>query len=242
MIKIAICDDEVLCASKLKSLVSEYMQKKQLGYEIDIYSSGVELCELGVEVARYQIVFLDINMAGLDGIETAKKLREFCKELFIVFVTADIHYTLEGYKVEAIRYVLKNTPDFRETIFESLDAICEKMNCVAGYESFDFREGKKKFSIDRIAYIESNLHMLHFWVLERDYVEYTLYGTLNDLEDRFRKYDFVRVHQSYLVNLKFIANVVNYKVYLVNGTVLSAPRSKFKYVRERFASYKGEIR
>ena len=241
MIKIAICDDEILFTSKLKSMVSEYMQRQQFNYQIDLYTSGDDLSKLGVEIAQYQIVFLDINMDGLDGIETAKILREYSKELFIVFVTAHIEYTLEGYKVGAIRYVLKSTPDFREAIFESLDAICEKMNYVACFESFDFREGTKKLAIDRIAYVESNLHTLNFWVLERDYVVYTLYGTLNDLENRFRQYDFVRVHQSYLVNLKFIANVVNYKVYLVNGTILSAPRSKFKYVRERFASFKGEM-
>lgn len=241
MIKIAICDDEILFASKLKSIISEYMRKQQFDYKIDLYTSGIELSGLGIEIAQYQIVFLDIGMDDMDGIETAKRIRKFSKELFIVFVTAHTHYTLEGYKVEAIRYVLKNTPNFQETIFESLDAICEKMNYIACFESFDFREGKRKLSIDRIAYIESNLHMLNFWVLERDYVVYTLYGTLNNLEDRFQKYDFVRVHQSYLVNLKYIANVVNYKVYLVNGTVLSAPRSKYKYVKERFASFKEDI-
>lgn len=241
MIKIAVCDDENIYGKRIETVIAEYMMEKHLSYEIDLYPSGMEFVRLEAEMTKYQIVFLDINMDGLDGIETAKKLREFCKDTYLVFVTAYINYTIEGYKVEAIRYILKNTPNFKETIYESLDAICEKMNCVFKVESFDFKEKKKKLSSESIIYIESNLHKLSFWIQEERWVEYTLYDTLNAIENKFDTSNFVRIHQSYLVNLKYITDIVNYKVYLVNGIVLPVAKPRFKEVREKFAIYKGEI-
>lgn len=88
MFKIAICDDENLFTEELKELISGYMMEKGLAFEIDIYSSGEALIELGIEVVRYTIVFLDINMEKVDGIKTAEMIRKVSREVFIVFVTA----------------------------------------------------------------------------------------------------------------------------------------------------------
>lgn len=241
MIKIAICDDEKIFRENMQFTISEYMQEKQLAYEVDLFRSGMEFIDLGVEMAQYQIVFLDINMDDMDGIETAQKMRELCKDIFLVFVTGYINYTLEGYRVEAIRYILKNTPNFKETIYESLDVICEKMNYVTNTEQFEFREGTKKILVDRIVYIESNLHKLNFYVLQTGYTVYTLYDTLNLIENRLEEYSFIRIHQSFLVNLKYIANIVNYNVYLIDGKTLPVSKSRYKEVRENFVKYKGEF-
>ena len=169
MIKIAVCDDEEIFGKKLQTIISKYLNDKQLPFEMDLFHSGTEFVALGVEMSKYQIVFLDINMDDLDGIETAKQLRSYCQNTYVVFVTAYLNYTLEGYKVEAIRYILKGTANFEDLVYESLDAICEKMRYVEQKECFDFKEGKKELSINRIAYIESNLHKLQFHVLESDY-------------------------------------------------------------------------
>ena len=68
MFKIAICDDENLFTEELKELISRYMVEKGLVFEIDTYSSGEALVELGLGVMRYTVVFLDINMEKIDGI------------------------------------------------------------------------------------------------------------------------------------------------------------------------------
>ena len=241
MIKIAICEDEILFGYKLKNIISKYMLKKQIHYEIDLYQSGIDFIRCGAEMAKYHIVFFDINMSKLNGIEAAQKLRIFCKETYIVFVTGYIDYTLEGYKVEAIRYILKYIPNFEEAVYESLDAIYDKMNYKPNIICFEFREGKRRISVDRISYIESNLHRLEFNVLEERYVVYTLYNKLNAIEKEYNNYGFIRIHQSYLVNLKFISNVVNYRAYMVNSTVLPIAKSRYRYVKNKFVMYKGEI-
>lgn len=241
MIKIAVCDDEEIFGKKLHSMVSQYLDEKKLFFEIDIFHSGIEFVELGPEMSKYQIVFLDINMDDLDGIETAKQLRHYCKDSYLVFVTAFLNYTLEGYKVEAIRYILKCATNFKDLVYEALDAICEKMRYVEQKEVFDFKEGKMEISINRIAYIESNLHKLKFYVLESDYVSYTLSSTLNAIEGRFEENRFVRIHQSFLVNLSFIVSIANYKAYLQNGLELPIAKNRFKEVREKYVKFRGEV-
>lgn len=160
MLEIAVCDDEEYFLQQEKEWISQYM--KRLGYEfrIDTFVSGVDFMAIGDKVSKYDIMFLDINMEEMNGLETARKIREYTKDAYIVFVTAFITYSLEGYKVDAVRYLLKDNDSLEKAIKECLDVIVEKMHYVENKYTFDFQEGRKTLLIDEILYIESNLHKL----------------------------------------------------------------------------------
>lgn len=160
MFRIAICDDEKIFRDDLKEILIRYMTDRGIMLEIDTFSSGKEFVELGIEMVKYKIVFLDINMDELDGIMTAKKIRENSKDMFIVFVTAFVNYTIEGYKVDAVRYILKDNKNLFASVYECMDAIHEKMDYKITWVEFDFCEGTRKVSLNRILYIESKLHKL----------------------------------------------------------------------------------
>lgn len=241
MFKIAICDDENLFAEELKELIFGYMMEKGLVFEIDIYGSGEALIELGIEVIKYTAVFLDINMEKIDGIKAAEKIREVSREVFIVFVTAFVNYSLEGYRLDVVRYLLKGNVDFPSMVNECVDALVDKLSYSVTKREFDFKEGKREISLERLLYVESNLHKLEFHVMEDDLKIYTMYETLNALESKLVAKDFVRIHQSYLVNIKYIKNVVRYKVVLTNGIELVIPKARYTYVKEQFILYQGEV-
>lgn len=112
MFRIAICDDESIFVEELKAMVSGYMIERGLVFEIDTYSSGAALVQLGIEIIKYTAVFLDINMAEMDGIKAAEKIRKISREVLIVFVTAYATYSLEGYRLDAVRYLLKSNINF----------------------------------------------------------------------------------------------------------------------------------
>ncbi len=150
MFRIAICDDEIFFAEDLKELISGYMTEKGLVFEIDIYGSGEALVELGIEVVKYTAVFLDINMEKVDGIKAAEKIREISREVFIVFVTAYVNYSLEGYRLDAVRYLLKNKVNFPGTVNECVDALMDKLNYSIAKRVFDFKEGTKEVSLERL--------------------------------------------------------------------------------------------
>ena len=180
-------------------------------------------------------------MSEKDGIVTAQKKREFSSDLFIVFVTAYIKYSLEGYKVNATRYILKNNINFKESIYECMDTILEKINCVVLKKTFKFVEFEKTILMDRLIYIESKLHKLEFHVMENQLVIYTMRCTLNELEEELLGLGFLRVHQSFLVNLKHIKNIDGNKVILDNNQEIIIPRARYKDVKTAYITYKGEI-
>mgnify|MGYP002234629130 FL=1 len=110
----------------------------------------------------------------------------------------------------------------------------EKMDYKITWAEFDFCEGTRKVSLNRILYIESKLHKLEFHVMEDCLQKYTLQGTLNEIDDKFAGNDFLRIHQSFLVNMKFIKNISRYRVLLNNGILLDIARARYKYVEEKF--------
>ena len=241
MLYIAICDDELVSREKTKGYIIRYFDSIQMDYKIDTFSSGVEFVSLGMGITKYQIVFLDINMGELNGIQTAKRIREVNEEMFIVFVTAYIGYSLEGYKVKAIRYLLKENANFQNALTECLETIIEAMEHNVLKKNFDFMEGAKKIALERILYIESKLHKLEFTIMEQEPVTYSLYGKLNEMENVLSEHCFVRIHQSYLVNLRYLRKVTGYKAIMNNGMQFTIPKARYKYVKELFIAYKGEI-
>lgn len=241
MIQIAVCDDEKHFQHSVKEIISLYMCNKELEYNIDTFSSGKQLISLKNEERQYDIIFLDIYMDEIDGIETAKIIRESNKNVFLVFVTAHLDYSLEGYKVNAIRYLLKDNANFQDAIYECLDAIIQERNSNKVNLKFDFIEGYLSVQVDNIIFIESHLHKVKFTILRDKICKYTMYSTLNQVEEMLANYSFIRVHQSYLVNLKYITRVLNYRALITTGLEVPIPKPRYRAVKNSFIAYKGEV-
>ena len=241
MINIAICDDEMLVREKLSKLISAYLDKKEIEYSVMTFGTGDDLINCCESSENLSIIFLDINMKGLDGIKTGLKIREWSKEVYIVFVTAYIKYSLEGYKVRPIRYLIKGDKNFEQSLQECIDVIFEDMEYGIQKIILDFREGKKELSIDKIVYVESNLHTVSFCIEKSKKKKYTMISTLNEIEERLKDYSFLRIHQSFLINLKHVNTIKAYIAVMDNGSELPIPRTKYRLVKEAYVEYMGEI-
>ena len=237
MFRVAICDDEKYFRKSIEKYVRKYLEEKEIAFENATYSSGCQLIELGIEIVQYSVIFLDINMDEMDGIITAQRIREYSSEIYIVFVTAYIKYSLEGYKVDAARYILKDNINLDESIYECLDTIFKKMIYVVLRNPFKFNECEKTIPIERILYVESKLHRLEFHIMENELVIYTMYGTLNALEKEVQGMNFVRVHQSFLVNMKHIKSIGVSNVIMDNNQEITISRARYKDVRKEFVLY-----
>ncbi len=237
MMQIAICDDERYYRKKIKELVQQYLERRGLPYMLSLFSSGEEFLEQRENAVKYDIVFMDINMSETDGIRTAERMRAFHSETYLVFVTAFINYVLEGYKVDAVRYIMKDTLD--TAVEECMDAILQKMH--VSQVSFCFLEGERKLYTDNILYVESRKHKVIFYYMESEMRTYEMYEKLDRIEIALDGYSFFRVHKSYLVNMKHLRSVNNYRAELDTGEELPIPRSKYQAVKEAFVAYKGAL-
>lgn len=101
--------------------------------------------------------------------------------------------------------------------------------------TFPFREGERCLTLHQIVYVESKLHRLYFHL--EDGQTRTMYGILNEWEEKMCNDDFLRIHQSYLVNMRYIQEISGYEVYLEKGTKLTVPRTRYRQVREKFMAY-----
>lgn len=120
--KIAVCDDDKRDIARIKKLIEAYDAENNIGFSISEYKSGSELLKTVSNGEEVDIIFLDINMDDMDGLSVAKKIREEKDDVPIVLITAFMNYALDGYKVRASRFLIKD--DLDKTFTECMDDIC----------------------------------------------------------------------------------------------------------------------
>ena len=234
---IAVCDDEKFYREKVQKLLENYLSGYKINYTMQLFSSGEEFLQENENKVKFDIVFMDINMSRMDGIRTALQMRSVHSHTYIVLITAFIQYALEGYKVDAVRYIMKDTLD--SALDECMDTILKKMQL--SRINFSFLEGEKWLYTDNIFYVESQRHKAVFFYLDEKMENYHIYEKLDVIEERLSGYGFLRIHKSYLVNMKHICRISNYAVYLDNGEELPVPRLKYQAVKEEFVAFKGAV-
>lgn len=240
MFNIAVCDDEKMYLEIIVRAIRDILQKKGItAYEIVPYILSTELYE-DSRLLDYDVIFLDINMPEINGLEVARKIREINAKILIVFISSYMDYAVKCYQLEATRYILKN--ELQEMLPECIDTIVYKLAIQAQKREYSFLEGNKSISIDGIYYIESQKHKLIFYVMEKNMAQYCLLDKLDNLEKELEPYGFIRIHKSFLVNSHYIKKIRSYCVTLVTGKALPIPKNRFQKVKERFYEIKGELR
>ena len=138
---IAICDNEEMFVKNISGLLEEYLNENKLQYSIDMYSSGSELIGLKDKIVNYDIVFLDINMTGIDNIKVAEWIRMYSDRVIIISITLMSDYNIQGYKYDVFRCVLKDSMDLKGSIF------CPFLtNDVSLYKHFEPTSGEYEYT------------------------------------------------------------------------------------------------
>lgn len=201
---IAICDDSKEERKKLKKIIMNYFEKKRTTCTILEYHSGEEILlafeEKNVESA---VAFLKIHLKGMNGMEVAHNLRDMNYQAPIIFLSDTLDYVLEGYEVQPSRYVLKpyEAQLIEKILDDFLDKTIKKRIYVRHHRHYRY------VSIDDIVYIESEKHVLLIH-LKDDQILHVV-EKLGDIEKRIDAKNFIRCHQSYLVNMDYIKDIGN---------------------------------
>lgn len=231
---IAICDDNNEFVAMEKELTNDFFVAKGDSCVFKEYSSGVSLLKDENELLLFDFILLDVEMEGINGIETARRIREI-SNVTIVIVSSFINYSIYGYEVNAIRYVLKDD-NFKLNLYACLEIIIkERIKKVASIEIIG-AYGIKYIPIHRIEYVESQNHTLFFHL--DDGKTYDSRMNLKDAYKELIKYDFCRTFKSYLVNLNHV-DEINYRYCKVNNKEIPISRDYYPDVHRRYSFYKG---
>lgn len=217
MIRIAICDDEQPICNSLNDIIEIYMKTKGIAYDVEIFESAERLVKYIKGGESFDIIFLDIEMRALNGIEFGEIVRnemedELTKIIFISWQTA---YALDLFKVRPVDFIVK--PLSEERIFEVLNITC-KLLCFEE-EYFEYRTG---YEYGRLRLAD----VIYFRILNRKVMMCTadesveFYAKLEDVISECNKEYFWRIHKSYVINY-FHIKKLNYKgVTMINGETL----------------------
>lgn len=215
--KVAICDDENMQLSMTKTALETAY--KSLDLVIDTYTSGAKLLS-ATDGIQYDLIILDIEMPGMNGIETAKKLRKLGEETAIVFLTSHVEYALEGYEVNALRYLTK--PAGVEKLSEIITYLVEqkkkdKKILLRNSEDVEL------VCVADIYYMEAQDQMIRVVTGKG---EYRNRYNLGDYERELSGEGFFRIHRGYLVNLGHVLRISGRELVMEDGASLPVSRTK----------------
>ncbi len=230
MLSIAVCDDELLDRVTISAGIRLAMKELNMPCSIELFASGRELLDA---LGRFDLIFLDILMNGMDGMETARKCREQMFENLLVFLSSSRSYVFDAYDVEAFSYLLK--PVEHEKLKHVLKRAAEKMRADSGAYLVVNRERKmRKLFLDRIQYFEIRGREID---AHEEKGIFTYYERIGILEKQLEGKGFFRCHKSYLLNLKHVEAYNRQEAVLDNGERVPISRRRHEAFCQEFLAY-----
>ncbi len=201
MVKVGICDDQPEMRKPLRQILEQVLQLQGVEYLIYESESGEELTA-GISCLDIDILFLDIEMRSLDGIETAKLLRRKGMKGIIIFVTAYPDFVFQGYEVHAFHYILK--PYRKEKIEEVLRQALHELDL--SKEQYFIIEQKARvirIPLSQTIAFQSDRRKVEA-LLEEGFVDF--YGRIDEVYRELPSC-FIRIHNRYIVNLNYVTTL-----------------------------------
>ncbi|MDE6746039.1 MAG: LytTR family DNA-binding domain-containing protein [Oscillospiraceae bacterium] len=225
---VAVCDDEKTMQNGLIHLLKEYGRKKGVEFTADKFENGYDLLRSS---RTYEIVFMDYRMDGINGIETAKKIREANDCCTIIFISAYPEAALDSFEVGTFRFLKK--PVDKQKLFRALDDYFKSVD-IDNLLIIKTRDGVWKIKISDIIYAEAKgKHTVIRTV--RDFKE--VFVHLKVIENKLPPQKFIRCHRAYVAGFEHICNHTNNEILFDNGEKAQLGKAYIKKFKEAFKNY-----
>ncbi len=235
MIKIAVCEDSPTDLSFFMALIDQYSAAASCELKYFPFFSGDQLIEAVERGADFDIIFFDILMPGINGIDTAKELRQIGYGSIIIFLTVTKDFALDAYSVKAHDYLLK--PVTKERLFSLLDeVISESLNHLQQCLVLSRSTGLSKIQFKKIRYIEVIQKRLYFYMTDGSVFE--TIGTIGSMEAILLKdARFIKPHRSYIVNMDYIDTICSSEICMLDQIKIPVPKAVYTQIKEKFINY-----
>lgn len=233
-IRIILCDDDPVFLEELCGEIERTFAKLNMKVALTTFSSPAELTpEL---LAACDIAFLDIDYESEDqnGIDIARRLRQVNSRARLFFVTNYVDYAPAGYEVQAFRYILKR--DMHEVLERYILQAMENLAEGKAYLQLRDNEVLIDLPLEQVSYLEVMDHYVSIHAGEK---VYTLGATLSSLEKELETHGFLRIHNSYLVNMRCIYKFRSRECLLTDGTTLAVSAKNYSQQKQKYLLWKG---
>lgn len=223
MFRVALCDDQEYILVQLKKLLCEIFKKKDCQYVIEAFSSGEELISKN---EYYDMIFLDIEMPGMDGIQAGEIIRQRNMECKIIMATSAVERYKEAFHIRAFRFVTK--PFVADEIEEAVDAVLSLKKDDDSIELY-YQRILCKVKLKDIQYIQAYNGYSEFLVGNRIFRKEV---SLNNMEELLDRQFFSRIHRQYIINMRWITSYDNGEVIVGNQVIPVSKRKRKEFEQE----------
>lgn len=228
---IGICDDEMFYVERISSMVTAYLEQREITYNIFCFYSGEGLLN---SKQPLDLIFLDVKLGAIDGIETAKQIRRMNAETLIIFVSAYVECATEGYEVSAFRYLLKDSLD---RLFNGcMDAVIQIMDARKKFIEVKQKGVPIQIRLQGIIYVESFYKKLEIHTEHEGQIE--VYDTMKAMEIMLPQSSFLKIHRSYIVQMRYIEKLGGYKALLRNSESLTVSKSYYNKILDKYTLWR----
>jgi len=237
---IAVCDDDKIILKMIQHMIKNAKLSNTEDFAVTTFYTGEDLLSAikgskYIPARHFDIIFLDIQMAGINGIETAKAIRADDEETVLIFITAIKQYVFEAFDVSAFHYLLKpiNQQKFTSVFLQAVREVQRHQN--TSNEILVVKSGKNSITLQQshIYYIESKGKKLE---IHTDKRVIEIYAALRSLEQELSA-DFYRCHRGYLVNMAYIAAYNKDSITVANGDKIYLTREKYNTFVKTYMRY-----
>ena len=232
---LVLVEDSEEDLSQWTKCLDRYIRERQAAVEYKVFRNGFDFLENYRPM--YDIILMDIEMPQMDGMATARKLREMDVHTALIFVTHMAQFAVQGYEVSALDYLVKpiTYPNFSIKLQRALDLI----NRADGKRVvLNGKTEMHSISVQDLLYVEVRGHHLIFHQTSGQEID--VCGSLNNLEESLQGLGFTRCSTCYLIHMKYISKISGLTVQLADGTELQISRRRRKEFVDEFAAYMGQ--
>ena len=230
--KIAICEDEHIFSEHLVGYISEWAKEQSAFVETFVYATAEKFLDEWYDSEDYDIIFLDIKMGKMNGMDLAKVIRRTNSDIPIVFATNMREYVFKGYSVSAMQYLLK--PVKKHECFDCLNKVFQGRKAKKYYIVNDI-EKTVKIPAAEIVYIKMFSHTATMVTTGKEYaLRKTISQLLTELDDNL----FIKCHKSFIINIRHVESVSNKNfVTMSNGEEIPLSKDIATQINDMFIKY-----
>lgn len=235
MINIAICEDDIKQLNDIISLIEEYKTTLSKDISYTSFESAIDLIDIIKKGKQFDIIFLDIIMPLLNGMEAAKEIQDVDKNVMILFLTSSSEFAVESYEVGAYYYALK--PVLKDKFFTIMNKTIEELekqkNDTLIIKS---KDGISRILLSKLEYCEVVGKNIFYYLSNGKTLKST--GTFSSISDTLMKYPyFFKPHRSYIVNMNYIENINNHGIIMQSLNKIPIARGRYGEMRDTYMNY-----